>query len=318
MFMMIKIKFIFIAIIFVVLSFFSCSREKKDKYTDTLTEGVISVAVDETFAPILQDEIAVFESVFPKAGIVPVFTTEGNAIELLLKDSVRMAITTRALSDKELKSLQARKFQPRLYRLASDAIALVVNKSNTDTLITVDQLRQILLGKVTNWNQIYPNSSLGKIVTVFDNANSSTVRYAIDSVCGGQPLATNLNAQSTNREVLEYVAKTPQAIGIVGVNWLANKVDTTNLSFNDIVKVMSVSNETVATIEGSYKPFQAYMFYDSYPLTRNIFIILNDPRSSLPTGFTSFLTSQRGQRIILKSGLLPATQPLRVVHVKDE
>jgi phosphate transport system substrate-binding protein len=316
--MMIKIKFIFIAIIFVVLSFFSCSREKKDKYTDTLTEGVISVAVDETFAPILQDEIAVFESVFPKAGIVPIFTTEGNAIELLLKDSVRMAITTRPLSDKELKSLQARKFQPRLYRSASDAIALVVNKSNTDTLITVDQFRQILLGKVTNWNQIYPNSTLGKIVTVFDNANSSTVRYAIDSVCGGQPLATNLNAQSTNREVLEYVAKTPQAIGIVGVNWLANKVDTTNLSFNDIVKIMSVSNETVATIEGSYKPFQAYMFYDSYPLTRNIFIILNDPRSSLPTGFTSFLTSQRGQRIILKSGLLPATQPLRVVHVKEE
>ena len=315
---MIKIKFIFIAIIFVVLSFFSCSREKKDKYTDTLTEGVISVAVDETFAPILQDEIAVFESVFPKAGIVPVFTTEGNAIELLLKDSVRMAITTRALTDKELQSLQARKFQPRLYRLASDAIALVINKSNSDTLITVDQLRQILFGKVTNWNQIYPNSTLGKIVTVFDNANSSTVRYAIDSVCGGQALATNLNAQSTNREVLEYVAKTPQAIGIVGVNWLANKVDTTNLSFNDIVKVMSVSNETVATVEGSYKPFQAYMFYDSYPLTRNIFIILNDPRSSLPTGFTSFLTSQRGQRIILKSGLLPATQPLRVVHVKDE
>jgi phosphate transport system substrate-binding protein len=306
------------AILFVGLSFFSCSREKKDKFTDTLTEGVISVAIDETFAPILQDEIAVFESVYPKAGIVPVFTTEGNAIELLLKDSVRMAITTRGLSDSELKSLQSRKFQPRMYRLASDGIALVVNKSNPDTLITVDQLRQILLGKTTNWNQIYPNSRLGKIITVFDNPNSSTVRYAIDSVCGGQKLATNLNAQTTNKEVLEFVAKTPQAIGIVGVNWLANKVDTTNLSFNDIVKVMSVSNETIATIEGSYKPFQAYMFYGYYPLTRNIFIVLNDPRSSLPTGFTSFLTSQRGQRIILKAGLLPATQPLRIVHVKED
>lgn len=313
-----KFKIIFYIVILVVLSFFSCSREKKDKYTDTLTEGVISVAIDETFAPIMQDEIAVFESVYPKAGIVPNFTTEGNAIELLLKDSVRLAITTRPLNEKELESLHARKFQPRLYRLASDGIALVINKSNSDTLITVDQLRQILLGKVTTWNQIYPNSALGKIVTVFDNANSSTVRYAIDSVCDGQKLSGNLNAQSTNREVLEYVAKTPQAIGIVGVNWLANKVDTTNLSFNDIVKVMSVSNETVATIEGSYKPFQAYMFYGYYPLTRNVFIILNDPRSSLPSGFTSFLTSDRGQRIILKSGLVPATQPIRVVHVKDE
>ena len=81
---------------------------------------------------------------------------------------------------------------------------------------------------------------------------------------------------------------------------------------------MSVSNEAKATPENSYKPFQAYLFYGYYPLTRNIFIIVNDPRSALPTGLTSFLTSDRGQRIILKSGLLPATQPIRVVHIKDE
>jgi phosphate transport system substrate-binding protein len=301
-----------------ILSFFSCAREKKDKFTDTLTAGVIPVAVDETFAPIIQDGIAVFESVYPKAGIVPIFTTEGNAIDLLLKDSVRMAITTRPLSEKETNYLHSLKFQPRSYRLASDGIALITNKANKDTLITVDQFRQILLGKVTNWNQIYPTSTLGKIVTVFDNPNSSTVRYAIDSVCGGQQISGNLNAQNSNAEVLDFVAKTPQAIGIIGVNWLSNKVDSTNLSFKDVVKVMSVSNEKVATIEGSYKPFQAYMFYGYYPLTRNVFIIINDPRTSLPTGFTSFLTSDRGQRIILKSGLVPATQPLRVVTVKDE
>ncbi len=311
------IKLIYLLTSVVILSFFSCVREKKDKYTDTLTEGVIQVAIDETFAPILEDEITVFESVTPKAGIVPIFTTEGNAIELLLKDSVRMAITTRPLSEKEIASLHARKFQPRLYRLASDAIALVVNNSNPDSLITVDQLRRILTGKITNWNQIFPNSKLGKIVTVFDNPNSSTVRYAIDSVCGGLPISTNLNAQTTNSEVLDYVARTPQALGLVGVNWLSNKVDTTNLSFKDVVKVMSVTNESVATVENSYKPFQAYLFYGYYPLTRNVYIILNDPRSALPSGFTSFLTAQRGQRVILKSGLVPATQPIRVVHVND-
>lgn len=311
------IKLIYLLTSVVILSFFSCVREKKDKYTDTLTEGVIQVAIDETFAPILEDEITVFESVTPKAGIVPIFTTEGNAIELLLKDSVRMAITTRPLSEKEIASLHARKFQPRLYRLASDAIALVVNNSNPDSLITVDQLRRILTGKITNWNQIFPNSKLGKIVTVFDNPNSSTVRYAIDSVCGGLSISTNLNAQTTNSEVLDYVARTPQALGLVGVNWLSNKVDTTNLSFKDVVKVMSVTNESVATVENSYKPFQAYLFYGYYPLTRNVYIILNDPRSALPSGFTSFLTAQRGQRVILKSGLVPATQPIRVVHVND-
>ncbi|MBP6609454.1 MAG: phosphate ABC transporter substrate-binding protein, partial [Paludibacter sp.] len=109
----------------------------------------------------------------------------------------------------------------------------------------------------------------------------------------------------------------PQALGLVGVNWLSNKVDTTNLSFKDVVKVMSVTNESVAKVENSYKPFQAYLFYGYYPLTRNVYIILNDPRSALPSGFTSFLTAQIGQRVILKSGLVPATQPIRVVHVND-
>jgi phosphate transport system substrate-binding protein len=81
---------------------------------------------------------------------------------------------------------------------------------------------------------------------------------------------------------------------------------------------MAVSSEPNANETNSYKPFQAYLFYGYYPLTRTVYIILNDPRGSLPSGFTSFLTSDRGQRIILKSGLVPATQPIRIVHIKDE
>ena len=81
---------------------------------------------------------------------------------------------------------------------------------------------------------------------------------------------------------------------------------------------MAVSAETVATPENSYKPYQAYLYYGDYPLARPIYILLNDPRNSLPWGFASFLTSDRGQRIILKSGLVTATQPVRIVDVKDE
>ncbi|MEA4936842.1 MAG: substrate-binding domain-containing protein [Paludibacter sp.] len=301
-----------------VLIFVSCRPKVKDKFTDTLTSGVIPVAVDETFEPIIQEEVDVFESIYVSAGIIPQYTSELEAINLLLKDSVRLAITTRPLSLKETNYLKSKKFSPRSFKLATDGIALIVNRNNPDTLITVDQLRQILVGKAKQWRDIYQKSNLGKITLVFDNPNSSTVRYAIDSICGGLPLSENLNAQTTNAEVISYVSKTPGAIGVVGVSWLSNKVDTTNLSFNDIVRVMSVSNEVIATEDNSYKPYQAYLFYDYYPLTRSVFIVLNDPRSSLPSGFTSFLTSDRGQRIILKSGLVPATQPVRVVNVKSE
>jgi phosphate transport system substrate-binding protein len=132
-----RIYFLSVVLIFTIIS---CRREvKKDRFTDTLTSGVIPVAVDETFEPVIEEEIDVFESLYPNAGIVPKYTSEVEAINLLMKDSVRLAITTRPLSSKEENYFKAKKFEPKSYKLASDAIALIVNKSNPDTLITVDQ-----------------------------------------------------------------------------------------------------------------------------------------------------------------------------------
>jgi phosphate transport system substrate-binding protein len=300
-----------------VLAFVSCQTKGTDRFTDTLTEGVIPITVDENLRPIIEEELDVFESLYPKAGIVPTYTDEVDAINLLLKDSVRLAIATRPLSVNEEASLVSKKFAPRSYKLATDGIALIINNRNSDSLITVSQIKKILTGKTTNWSEIYPRSKLGPILVVFDNKNSSTVRFAIDSICKGEPLSDKMSAQKTNLEVIDFVSKTPNAIGVIGVNWLGNRKDTTNLSFKSEIRVMAVTSENEATMINTYKPFQAYLFYGYYPLTRSIFIILNDPRSSLPSGLTNFLTSDKGQRIILKSGLVPATQPVRIVHIKD-
>jgi len=304
-------------LLFFVILLISCETKIKDKFTDTYSEGVIPIAVDVSFQPIIQEELDVFEAINPKAGIVPTYTSEVEAINLLLKDSVRLAIATRPLSLNEEASLKSKKFSPHSYILATDGIALITNNRNPDSLITVSQIRSILTGEKSDWNDIYPGSKLGKFRVIFDNKNSSTVRYAIDSICDGQPLSNKLNAEKTNLEVIDFVSKTPNAIGIIGVNWLGNRNDTTNLSFKNQVRVMAVTDEAVATVENTYKPFQAYLFYGYYPLTRSVYVILNDPRSSLPSGLTKFLTSDRGQRIILKSGLVPSTQPVRIVHIKE-
>lgn len=297
----------------------ACNSKPKDGLTDTYTSGEIYIAADESFQPIIQEEIDVFENLFPMARIVPRYTTEVEAVNLLLKDSVRLAIATRKLTAGEMNSFHSRKFFPREIKLATDALALIVNRQNPDTLISVRDIRRILTGEVKEWKSVYPGSPLKDITVVFDNKNSSTVRFAIDSVCGGKSLsAAGVKAMKTNQQVMDYVATTPDAIGVIGVNWLGNRSDTTNLSFRNEIRVMSVSAEDVATTENSYKPYQAYLYYENYPLARSIYVLLNDPRNALPWGFASFLTSDRGQRIILKSGLLPATQPVRVVDIKDE
>lgn len=297
----------------------ACRSKSKEGPTDTYSSGVIAIAADESFEPIVQEEIDVFESLYPLAGIVPRYTTEVEAINLLLKDSVRLAIATRTLTEEEMNSFHSRKFYPREIKLATDALALIVNRANPDSLLSVRDFRRILTGEARNWKQVNPRSGLKDIQVVFDNKNSSTVRFAMDSVCGGKPLAVeNVSALKTNQQVIDFVAKHPEAIGVIGVNWLGNRSDTTNLSFKEEIRVMAVSAEEVATPENSYKPYQAYLYYGNYPLARPIYALLNDPRNGLPWGFTSFMTSDKGQRIILKSGLVPATQPVRIVHVKDE
>ena len=297
----------------------ACRSKSKEGPTDTYSSGVIAIAADESFEPIVQEEIDVFESLYPLAGIVPRYTTEVEAINLLLKDSVRLAIATRTLTEEEMNSFHSRKFYPREIKLATDALALIVNRANPDSLLSIRDFRRILTGEAKSWKQVNPRSGLKEIQVVFDNKNSSTVRFAMDSVCGGRPLATeNVSALNTNQQVIDFVAENPEAIGVIGVNWLGNRSDTTNLSFKEEIRVMAVSAEDVATPDNSYKPYQAYLYYGNYPLARPIYAILNDPRNGLPWGFTSFMTSDKGQRIILKSGLVPATQPVRIVHVKDE
>lgn len=315
-----KMKRQFWLIGIVLLAAFSACRSKsKDGLTDTATSGVILIAADESFQPIVQEEIDVFEGLCPLAGIVPRYTTEVEAINLLLADSVRLAITTRRLTDEEMNSFHSRKFYPQEIKLATDGLALIVNRQNPDTLLSVRDFRRILTGETKNWKEVYPDSKLKDIQVVFDNKNSSTVRFAMDSICSGKPLSSgNVSALNTNQQVINFVAENPQAIGVIGVNWLGNRSDTTNLSFRDEIRVMSVTAEDVATPANSYKPYQAYLYYGNYPLARPIYVLLNDPRNGLPWGFNAFMTSDKGQRIILKSGLVPATQPVRIVHVKDE
>jgi phosphate transport system substrate-binding protein len=106
-------------------------------------------------------------------------------------------------------------------------------------------------------------------------------------------------------------------MGIIGVNWISNPNDTTQLSFNKQIRVMSVSRTHPATVSNTYKPYPVYLHLHYYPLVRDIYVALTDLRGTLPAGFAHFMLGERGQRIILKSGLVPATQPLRTVQIQQ-
>jgi len=303
-------------IFFLLFIVCGCRFFKSDPYRNTPTTGISVISVDETFRPIIDAEIDVFRIIYGYTELKTNYIPENDAFRQLLNGDVQLIVASRPLTDAEKSILNKQKIFPRQTKIAIDAIALIVSPLSNDTIITINQLRDLLTGKLECWNQINPKSNAGKVKVVFDNEKSGIVRYLNDSICNGKIVTSNVSALEYNRDVIEYTSTHPGVLGFIGASWISNPADSLHLSFHKKIKVMSISGNSQPDKDNSYKPYQAYLVDHTYPLSRDIYIINAEPRNGLVTGFSSFVASDKGQRIILKSGILPAIAPTRVVSVR--
>lgn len=286
----------------------ACKKKSANGRTDTYASGEMTVMCDESFSPIINEEIKVFHATYPDAKVTPKYTNELDAFNALMEQKVHLIITARNYSAKQLNYFKTNGLQPRYFPLGYDGLAFIINKDNVDSCIHVNDIKRILSGKVRNWNEVNKDSKLGEIDVVFDNAKSAAVHWAVDSILGGKPInSPNITAVNTSAEVINYVEKTKNAIGIIGSNWLNDKRDTTNVTFNKNINVMSVCQVEGAKADemNSWKPYQLYLLDGRYPFARTVYALLVDPYHGLPVGFANFMQSPIGQKIVLKSALLP-------------
>ena len=288
------------------------SPKQPSQTLDTPTRGRIRMMVDEGYQPLIASVIDVFDTIYVDADIDAIYTSEGEAMKALVKDSIQVVVVTRKPTNDELVYFKNRGFTPKITPVGHDAIAFILNPANKDTVLTVAQLRDILSGKATKWSQINPRSGLGDIRLVFDNPLSGTVRYCRDTIAGGAALPPNAAALKTNAEVISYVSKQKNAIGIIGANWISDTDDKGVQAFRREIKLLDVAQEPGA--EG-FGPYQAYLATGQYPFRRTIYVINAQARAGLGLGFASFIASDPGQRIIMKEGLLAANVPIRLVKV---
>ena len=290
-----------------ITALLSCSsKDKRGGRNDTPTSGTISFYADESFSPIIQEEVEQFEYKFPKAHLKPIYTDEITGLQKIKDLKTCLLITSRGLTSHEIAYLQTKRQVPQVFPIGYDGLALIVNRNNSDTCMTVNDVKKILSGKVTKWSQIYPGSKRGDIEVVFDNKRSATLNYVVDSILEGKPInSPNIFAAKTSKDVIDYIDKTPNAIGVIGSNWLNDKRDTTNTTFKKNIHVMSISVKEKATPMNSWKPYQAYLLDGRYPFARTLYCIVVDPQKALPWSFANYISSPIGQLIIFKAGLLP-------------
>ncbi len=310
-----KTLWLFVAAVCITLTT-SCGNHRKS--ASSLTSDDVHIAIDETFQHIMEEEVETYGMKYPEAVMKPEFVSEHEAIRLLVTDSLRSCIVTRKLSEKEVAMVKNNhRLVPRQAQIATDALALIVSKGNPDSLITMDEIKGIVSGKITRWEQLAHGTKKGELKLVFDNEGSSTVRFMRDSINGGQPLKGNVYAQGSNRAVLDIVKDNPDIIGVVGANWLKDKSDSIYRTRFDMPDhtVMRVSRFSGVN-EDFYTPLQYNIATALYPLLRAVYIISTDPRTrSQERNFFFFLKGQSGQIIINKSSQMLTIMPVQVKKV---
>lgn len=286
----------------------SCGGSSGDpSEKQTILTGKIKVLVDESLAPIVREQLAVFQHSYVNADITLVEKPENLVVSDLLRDSAEVAVLTRLLRSDELKFFESRGFTPRVVQFAIDGVALVANvDAGADSTITAEEVLSIMRGNADDGRSL-----------VFDHAQSGTLRF-LRELAGIDSLpAQGVYALNSQNEVMAYVHDHPEAIGVLGVNWMM-KPDPISRPYVGAVRTLAVKN--LAGNPGDddfYLPSQSNLALEVYAFARPVYLINAEPRYGLGMGFAAFLSGERGQRIVLKSGLMPDSLPPRELILRD-
>lgn len=293
-------KRIVLIIVFVFFTFFSCNKSSKE-VNETITTGQLNVWVDETLLPIMEEQKAVFESQYKYAKVNLISKSETEISKAIVEGKADYFVLARKLNANETSYFKSKTIIGKVTPIAKDGVALIANNNDDIKQISLIELESYFKG----------DTSVKKLV--FDNANSSTLSFLMEKFKSNSLPKNNVSAFTTNTEVIKFVSENENAIGFVGVNWLTNvDLETENRLKN--IKVIPLVNDKKELV----KPSQSSLALNDYPLTRTIFVLNYQGKSGLGMGFASFVAGNIGQRIILKSGLLPEHIPTRELKIRKK
>jgi phosphate transport system substrate-binding protein len=290
----------------VVSIIIACKEQAESEKNETILTGEIDVFVDKTVQSLVEGQVAVFENQY-EAKINLTAKSESEIVNDLLSGKTSIAVLTRRLTKEEENYFVNRKIIPRISHFASDAVVFIRNRNNNDTLLNLQEVYNLLHGK-------------GSIIKslVFENPNSSVVTYMNRWAKVPNGVKENIFNLNSTKEVLEFVTENPEAIGVIGMDAVAEPYPEWR-TLVEQVNVLSVKNVKGGTNDESYfKPTQDNLGKGLYPLKRSIYVLNYQGYAGLGTGFASFVVGDTGQRIVLKSDLLPITIPDRNIIIRKD
>ncbi|WP_185213224.1 PstS family phosphate ABC transporter substrate-binding protein [Sphingobacterium mizutaii] len=307
-----------LAMLLIVASAISCSqnRNKGQESADSTTAGAgtskddiltgeLSVIVDEAVLPIMLEQVEVFKTSYVNANIKLIPLPEREAINALIKGEADIAILSRLLTKEENAGFSSRKITPRTFPAFYDGVVFFNNLSARDTSIDIPTLSSLLKGDANSGKRL-----------VFDNVNSSTLRRVKEILKLDKVSGQSVKGMKTSKEVVKEVLADANSIGVMSYGQYLDCVS--QFGEENKIRILSLQSLRDGKNPGFFKPSQTTFATDEYALKTEFHVLNYQPNLGLGIGFSAFLTGDRGQRIVLKYGLLPVTMPGREIIIRED
>lgn len=292
----------------------------------TATTGEMKLAVDENQEPLMTAEVKDFERLNKEARIVVQVAPTNKVIADLINGEVKTIVSNRAFNPEEKSIITNNKTEYKEYPIAIDGIAFVVNPENPAVRITSQDLKAILTGEIKNWSAVtgqneeqnkalksLAGSQRDKITCYIQRKNSSTYDYVRDSVLKGADYSSDAAICSTTVQILNLVRENKGGIGIASMSWLSRGVQD---EIDSTVRALRISKIRDNGVQDDFAEFhQGLLANGTYPYRRTVYLITTELDIKLATGFISFMSRTDGQKIVLKYGLVPVSQPVRTIQL---
>ncbi len=280
------------------------------------TSGSLSLVIPEPIEPVLRGEVAAFLELYRQNGaqISARVGTSEEAIRLFVRDSLRLLFSTRRLTATERALVEKEGNGLTEIALAYDGVAVIVQRDNPIVKATVGEIRGILDGSITRWEQLSGHGRFRGAISAILSDPSDESLYLQQRLFGGAALHARITRTASSAQTMHAVAQDARAVGFVGIDWL----DSLKLPVHPLALAMKDGDADTAYAVPSdaygryFATDPANIYQNSYAFKRTIMMYSRPMQVDLATGFSAYVAGADGQRLFLRQNLVPGTQPIRL------
>lgn len=257
------------------------SSNNDEKTTEIYIKG------SDTILPVSLAESEAFMELYPQDNIIVIGGGSSLGIASFIEGEVEIAMASRKIKDSEIESAMEKGIDPVETVIGWDGIAVIVNKNNSFDSLTIEQLKKIYTGEVTNWKELGGKDE--EIEVLVRDTSSGTYAFFKEHVLEDEEYASTAVTEPNTEAIVQTVASDSAAIGYIGLAYADSSV-----------KMLGLENS-----EGIFHPEQESILKGEYPLARPLQYYTNGEPEGDIDKYIDFVLSEQGQSIIKEIGYLP-------------